>query len=135
MRGESTISATSICILMSRLIISTLLITGLTIPIASHAEIFNALCDDNITNKNKNNSTILVTNCQISLSEAGFKGPVAFIPKRNISQWYAFRQDDNLLVGVAGTAGGTYEGAFAGMAVCGASGGVLCNLALLGGIY
>ena len=120
---------------MSRLIISSLLITGLTIPIASHAEIFNALCDESNTSNNKNNSTIQVNNCQINLSEEGFKGPIAFIPKKNISQWYSVRQDDNLLVGVAGTAGGTYAGAFAGIAACGASGGVLCIPALLGGIY
>tara|TARA_Y100000589_G_C26613387_1_gene411187 strand:+ start:286 stop:477 length:192 start_codon:yes stop_codon:yes gene_type:complete len=53
-RAESTIFAASTCIVMSRLIISSLLITGLTIQIASHTEIFNALCDDNIISKNKN---------------------------------------------------------------------------------
>ena len=37
--------------------------------------------------------------------------------------------------GVAGTAGGTYTGAFVGMAVCGASVGILCIPALLGGVY
>ena len=120
---------------MPRLIISSLIVTGLTIPIASHAEIFNALCDEINTPNNKNSSTIQVNNCQINLSKEGFKGPIAFIPKRNISQWYSVRQDDNLLIGVAGTAGGTYAGAFAGIAACGASGGVLCIPALLGGIY
>ncbi len=38
---------------------------------------------------------------------------------------------DNLLLGVADTAGGTYTGAFIGMPVCGASAGVLCVPALL----
>ena len=65
----------------------------------------------------------------------GFKGPATFIPNRYISQWYAVRQDDNLLVSVAGAAGGTYAGVFVRMAVYGASEGVLCIPALLGGIY
>ena len=120
---------------MSRLLISTLLITGLTTPIASHAEIYNALCNEANSSNNRNSSTIQVNNCQITLSEEGFTGPIDFIPKGNITQWYSVRQDDNLLIGVAGTAGGTYAGAFAGIAACGASGGVLCIPALLGGIY
>ena len=120
---------------MSRLFISSLLITGLIAPISSNAEVYNALCDENNNSSNTDNSTIQVVNCQITLSEEGFEGPMNFIPKNKISQWYSVRQDDNLLVGVAGTAGGTYAGAFAGMAACGASGGVLCIPALLGGIY
>ena len=80
-------------------------------------------------------SNIEVSDCQITLSEEGFLGPTDFIPKDNISQWYSVRQEDDLLLGVAGAAGGTYTGAFVGLAVCGASAGVLCIPALLGGAY
>ena len=65
----------------------------------------------------------------------GRKRRLFFIPKDNISQWYSVRQEDNLLLGVAGAAGGTYTGAFVGIEVCGASAGILCIPALLGGVY
>ena len=120
---------------MSRLLISSLLIVGLTAPIASNADVHNALCDENNSSSNKDASSIQVANCQITLSEDGFEGPIDFIPKDNISQWYSVRQDDNLFLGVAGTAGGSYTGALVGFAVCGASAGVLCIPALLGGVY
>ncbi len=119
---------------MTRLLTSSFLIVGLMSPISSNAEVYNALCDE-INSSNIDSSSIQVVKCQIKLSEKGFTGPNDFIPKDNISQWYSVRQDDNLFVGVAGTAGGTYAGAFAGMAACGASAGVLCIPALLGGIY
>ena len=51
------------------------------------------------------------------------------------------RQEDNLLLGVAGAAGATYTGAVVGIAVCGASASAsasecfLCIPALLGGVY
>ena len=120
---------------MSRLLISSLLILGFTAPIASNADVYNSLCDENNSSSNTDSSTIQVANCQISLSKEGFAGPIDFIPKDNISQWYSIRQDDSLILGVAGAAGGTYAGAFAGMAACGASAGLLCIPALLGGIY
>tara|TARA_Y100001968_G_scaffold313863_1_gene338556 strand:- start:924 stop:1478 length:555 start_codon:yes stop_codon:yes gene_type:complete len=120
---------------MSKLLISPLLIVGLLSPLVTKAEVYNALCNDSNSSLSKDSSTILVSNCQITLSEEGFLGPTDFIPKNNISQWYAVRQDDNLLLTVAGTTGGTYTGAVVGMVVCGASAGVLCLPALLGGVY
>ena len=120
---------------MAKLLISPLLILGLLPSAAIKAEVYNALCDVNQFNSNNNDSSIEVSNCQITLSEEGFSGPTDFIPKENISQWYSVRQEDNLLLGVAGTAGGTYTGAVVGIAVCGASAGILCIPALLGGVY
>ena len=120
---------------MVKLLISPLLIIGFLSPIASKAELYNALCDVSQSALNKDDSSIEVNNCQITISEEGFSGPIDFIPKENISQWYSVRQEDNLLLGVAGAAGGAYTGAFVGFAVCGASAGVLCIPALLGGVY
>ena len=120
---------------MGKLLISPLLILGLLSPVSSKAEVYNALCDVKQTTSSHDDSSIEVSNCQITLSEEGFSGPTDFIPKENISQWYSVRQEDNLLLGVAGTAGGTYTGAFVGIAVCGASAGVLCIPAILGGVY
>tara|TARA_Y100001968_G_scaffold5292_1_gene4687 strand:+ start:11410 stop:11964 length:555 start_codon:yes stop_codon:yes gene_type:complete len=120
---------------MSKLLISPLLILGLLSPVATKAEVYNALCDDINSSLSKDDSSVLVSDCNITINKEGFSGPMDFIPKDNISQWYTVRQDDNLLLGVAGAAGGTYTGAFVGFAVCGASAGVLCIPALLGGIY
>ncbi len=120
---------------MSKLLLSPLLIVGLISPIATNADVYNAFCDDNHISLSNDVSTIEVSNCQITLSNEGFIGSIDFIPKNKISQWYSIREDDNLLLGVAGAAGGTYSGAFVGMAVCGASAGVLCVPALLGGVY
>ncbi len=120
---------------MAKLLISPLLIVGLLSPIGAKAQVYNALCDVSQSTLSKDDSSIEVINCQISLTEEGFSGPNDFIPKNNISQWYSVRQEDNLLLGVAGAAGGTYTGAFVGLTVCGASAGVLCIPALLGGIY
>ena len=114
---------------------SPLLIVGLLSPVVTKAEVYNALCDVSQPTSSVDDSSIEVSECQITLSEEGFLGPTDFIPKDNISQWYSVRQDDNLLLGVAGAAGGTYTGAFVGLAVCGASAGVLCIPALLGGVY
>ena len=112
---------------MGKLLITPLLIVGLLSPVSSKAEVYNALCDVNQSTSRNDDSSIEVSNCQITLSEEGFSGPTDFIPKENISQWYSVRQEDNLLVGVAGAAGGTYTGAVVGIAVCGASAGILCN--------
>ena len=120
---------------MEKLLISPLLIVGLLSPLATKAEVYNGLCDVIESTSSKDVSSIEVTNCQITLSEEGFSGPIDFIPKDNISQWYSVRQEDNLILGVAGVAGGTYTGAFVGLTVCGASAGVLCIPALLGGVY
>ena len=120
---------------MTKLFLSPLLILGLSCSVATKAEVYNALCDVAQSTTSKNDSKIEVVNCDITLSEEGFSGPIDFIPKDNISQWYSVRQEDNLLLGVAGAAGGTYTGAFVGLTVCGASAGVLCIPALLGGIY
>ena len=89
---------------MGKLLISPLLILGLLSPVSSKAEVYNALCDVNQTTSSNDDSSIEVSNCQITLSEEGFSGPTDFIPKENISQWYSVRQEDNLLVGVAGAA-------------------------------
>ena len=128
---------------MVNLLISPLLIVGLLSPIATKVEVYNALCDVSHSTSsnddlNKYDSSIYVINCQITLSEEGFLGPIDFIPKDNISQWYSLRQKDNLFLGVAGVAGaagGTYTAAFVGIPVCGASAGALCIPALLGGVY
>ena len=120
---------------MEKLLISPLLILGLLSPIVTKAEVYNALCDVSQSTISKDNSSIEVANCQINLSVEGFSGPIDFIPKGNIAQWYSVRQEDNLLLGIAGAAGGTYTGAFVGIAICGASGGILCIPALLGGVY
>ena len=120
---------------MGKLLISPLLILGFLSPVSSKAEVYNALCDINQTSSSNDDSSIEVSNCHITLSEEGLSGPTDFIPKENISQWYSVRQEDNLLVGVAGAAGGTYTGAVVGIAVCGASAGILCIPALLGGVY
>ena len=120
---------------MVKLLISPLLIVGLFSPIATKAEVYNTLCDVSQSTSSVDDSSIEVSECKITLSEEGFLGPTDFIPKDKISQWYSVRQEDNLLLGVAGVAGGTYTGAFVGLAVCGASAGVLCIPALLGGVY
>ena len=96
---------------MVKLLISPLLIVGLLSPVATKAEVYNALCDIDQSTSSNDDSSIEVSNCQITLSEEGFLGPTDFIPKDNISQWYSVRQEDNLLLGVAGAAGGTYTGA------------------------
>ncbi len=108
---------------------------GLQAPIASNADVYNALCEESNSSSNTDSSTTQVANCQITLYEEGFTGPIDFIPKDNISQWYSVRQDDSLLLGVAGTASGTYAGAFAGMAACAVRAGILCIPALFGGVY
>ena len=120
---------------MVKLLISPLLIVGLLPPVAIKAEVYNALCDVSQSTPSLDDYRIEVSECQITLSEEGFLGPTDFIAKDNISQWYSVRQEDNLLLGVAGAAGGTYGGAFVGLAVCSASAGVLCIPALLGGVY
>tara|TARA_B100000965_G_C19249096_1_gene607898 strand:- start:57 stop:611 length:555 start_codon:yes stop_codon:yes gene_type:complete len=120
---------------MSKLLLTPLLIVGLFSPVATQAEVYNALCDVSQPSSSTYDESIEVSNCQITLNEEGFSGPIDFIPKENISQWYSVRQEDNLLLGVAGAAGGTYTGAFVGFAVCGASAGILCIPALLGGVY
>ncbi len=120
---------------MVKLLISPFLIVGLLTPISTKAEVYNALCDVSQSTIASDDSSIEVINCQITLSEEGFSGPIDYIPKDNISQWYSVRQEDSLFLGVAGAAGGTYTGAIVGFAVCGASAGVLCIPALLGGVY
>ena len=94
---------------MVKLLISPLLIVGLLSPVATKAEVYNALCDIDQSTSSNDDSSIEVSNCQITLSEEGFLGPTDFIPKDNISQWYSVRQEDNLLLGVAGAAGGPIQ--------------------------
>ena len=120
---------------MAKLLISPLLIVGLLSPIATKAGVYEALCDVSQSTPSNDDSSIEVSNCLITLSEEGFSGPTDFIPKDRISQWYSVRQEDNLLLGVAGAAGGTYTGAVIGIAVRGASAGIKCITALLGGMY
>ena len=120
---------------MAKLLISPLLIVGLLSSVAANAEPYNALCDVSPSTLSNDDSSIEVSNCQITLSNEGFAGPTDFIPKDSISQWYSVRQEDNLFLGVVGTAGGTYTGAVVGIAVCGATAGILCIPALLGGVY
>ena len=102
---------------MVKLLISPLLIVGLFSPITTKAEVYSALCDVSQSTSSIDDSRIEVSECQITLSEEGFLGPTDFIPKDKISQWYSVRQEDNLLLGVAGAAGGTYTGAFVGFSM------------------
>ena len=120
---------------MTKFLIFPFIIIGLLVQVPAKSEVYNALCDIEQFTSSNDDSNIEVSNCQITLSEEGFSGPTDFISKENISQWYSVRQEDNLLLGVAGAAGGTYTGAFVGIAVCGASAGILCIPALLGGVY
>ena len=120
---------------MSIHLIFPLLFIWLFSSVATNAEVYNALCDVRQSTSSNDDSSIEVSNCQITLSDEGFSGPTDFITKDNISLWYSVRQEDNLLLGVAGAAGGTYTGAVVGSAVCGASAGILCIPALLGGVY
>ena len=120
---------------MVKLLISPLLIVGLLSPVATKAEVYNALCDIDQSTSSNDDSSIEVSNCQITLSEEGFLGPTDFIPKDSISQWYSVLQDDNLLLGVAEVAGGNNTGVVVGIAVCSASTGILYIPALLGDVY
>ena len=119
---------------MSKLLITPLLIVGLLSPIATKAEIYNALCDVSQSTSSDDDASIKVSNCQITFSEEGFTGPNDFIPKDNISQWYSLRQDDNLILGVAGAAGGSYVGGVTRAAIV-LQVEILCIPALLGGVY
>ena len=103
---------------MSKLLITPLVIVGFLSPVAMRAEVYNALCDVTQSSSNDDDESIEVSSCQITLTEEGFSGPDDFIPKDNISHWYSVRQEDNLLLGVAGAASGTYTGAFVGFAIC-----------------
>ena len=73
---------------MSKLLITPLLIVGLLSPVATRAEVYNALCDVTQSSSNNDDESIEGSNCQITLTEEGFSGPNDFIPKDNISQWY-----------------------------------------------
>ena len=57
---------------MSKLLISPLLILGLLFPMASKAGVCNALCDVSQSPIGKDDSSIEVTNFQITLLEEGF---------------------------------------------------------------
>ena len=74
---------------MVKLLISPLLIVGLLSPVATKAEVYNALCDIDQSTSSNDDSSIEVSNCQITLSEEGLPGPTDFIPKEDISQWSA----------------------------------------------
>ncbi len=47
--------------------------------------------------------------------------PTDLVPKGSISKWYSLRQEDNVLLGVAGAAGCIYAGAAVGIAIWGKS--------------
>ena len=70
---------------MSKLLNTPLLIVGLLAPIATKAEIYDALCDVSQLTPNDDDASIKVSNCQITFSAEGFTGPKDFIPKDNIS--------------------------------------------------
>ena len=76
---------------MVKLLISPLLIVGLLSPVATKAEVYNALCDIDQSTSSNDDSSIEVSNCQITLSEEGFSGLTDFIPKDSISQFYSVR--------------------------------------------
>ena len=54
---------------MVKLLISPLLIVGLLSPVATKAELYNALCDIDQSTSSNDDSSIEVSNCQITLSE------------------------------------------------------------------
>ena len=94
---------------------------GLLSPVSMKADVYNALCDVGHSTSINENSSIEVMNCKITTTEEGFSVPIDFIPKDNISQWYSVLQQDNLILSVVSPAEGTYTGALAGLAECGAS--------------
>ena len=95
------------------------LTAGLLSPIAAIADTYDALCSEN--------------DCKITINESGLTGPKGFIPKDNITQWYAGGDEYNLALG---TAGGAAVGT-AGLAVATAAcmTGVFCPIALAAGVF
>ena len=65
---------------MVKLLISPLLIVGLLSPVATKAEVYNALCDIDQSTSSNDDSSIEVSNCQITLSEEGFLRTNRFYP-------------------------------------------------------
>ena len=112
---------------MSKLLITPLLIVGLLSPIATKAEVYNALCELSQSISCGDDSRNEFSECQITLFEEGFLWPTDFIPKDNISQWYSLLQEDNLLLGVTGAALGSYTLAIVGLAGCGPSAGYFAS--------
>ena len=76
---------------MVKLLISPLLIVGLLSPVATKAEVYNALCDIDQSTSSNDDSSIEVSNCLITLSEEGLSGLTDFISKDSISEWYSVR--------------------------------------------
>ena len=76
---------------MPKPLISPLIIIGLLSPIATKAEVYNALCPEINSSLSQDDSTIVVSNCRITISKEGLQGPNDFIPKDKISQWYVVR--------------------------------------------
>ena len=63
---------------MAKLFISPILIVGLLSPLATKAEVYDALCDVSKSTSTQDDSGIEVNNCKITLSEEGFSGPIPF---------------------------------------------------------
>ena len=66
---------------MVKLLISPLLVLGLLFPVATKAQVYNALCDVSQSPSSVDDSSIEVSECQITLSEEGFLGPTVY-PQR-----------------------------------------------------
>ena len=90
------------------------LTAGLLSPTAAIADTYDALCKNN--------------NCQITISDAGLKGPQGFIDKEKITQWYKYKISLGTAVGI--------NGANAGLAAATAAclTGVFCPVAVAVGV-
>ena len=71
---------------MVKLLISPLRIVGLLSSVATRAEAYNALCDVGQSTLVNNDSSIEVSDCQITLSEEVFSGANDYIPKDSFLQ-------------------------------------------------
>ena len=97
----------------------TVLTAGLCSPTAAIADTYDALCNED--------------NCQITIDESGLSGPLGFISKEKITQWYSGGDEYNLALGSAGSAAGGTVGLAAATAACFT--GVLCPVALAAGVF
>ena len=88
-------------------------------PTAAIADTYDALCNEN--------------DCQITIDESGLSGPLGFISKERITQWYTGGDEYNLALGAAGGAAGGTVGLAAATAACFT--GVLCPVALAAGVF
>ena len=88
-------------------------------PIATIADTYDALCNEN--------------DCKITINESGFSGPQGLIATDKINQWYTGGDEYNLALGTAGGAAGGTAGLAVATAAC--MTGVFCPVALAAGVF